>query len=147
MSLKPTVSMAILYREGKFLMQLRDDVPGILYPGHWGLFGGHLESDETPEDGLVREVQEEINYLVSQPQKFRCYADNRAVRYIFYAPLTVETQSLQQMEGWDLDLVPPQDIIKGTYYSDKAKEERPLGDIHQRILLDFIESGLVDSRY
>ncbi len=143
MSLKPTVSMAILYREGKFLMQLRDDVPGILYPGHWGLFGGHLESDETPEDGLVREVQEEINYLVSQPQKFRCYADNRAVRYIFYAPLIVETQSLQQMEGWDLDLVPPQDIIKGTYYSDKAKEERPLGDIHQRILLDFIESRLV----
>ncbi len=139
----PLVAMAILYQEGKFLMQLRDDVPGILYPGHWGLFGGHLEGEETPEAGLVREVQEEINYLVSQPQKFRCYVDSRAVRYIFYASLTVEIQALEQMEGWDLDLVPPQAIMSGVYYSDKAQEERPLGDIHQRILLDFIASGLV----
>ncbi len=50
----PVVAMAILYREGKFLMQLRDDIPGILYPGLWGLFGGHLELDETPEVGLIQ---------------------------------------------------------------------------------------------
>ena len=139
----PVVAMAILYREGKFLMQLRDDIPGILYPGLWGLFGGHLELDETPEAGLVREVQEEINYLVLQPQKFRCYADNRAMRYIFHSPLTVEVEALEQMEGWDMGLVSPEQIAKGVCYSNKAQESRPLGDIHRQILLDFIASGLM----
>ncbi len=140
----PVVAMAILYREGKFLMQLRDDIPGILYPGLWGLFGGHLELDETPEAGLVREVKEEINYLVLQPKKFRCYADNRAMRYIFHSPLTVEVEALQQMEGWDLGLVSPEEIIKGICYSNKAQESRLLGDIHRQILLDFMASGLMN---
>ena len=140
----PVVAMAILYREDKFLMQLRDDVPGILYPGHWGLFGGHLETNETPETGLVREVLEEINYLVTQPQKFCCYADDRAVRHIFYSPLTVKIQDLEQTEGWDLDLVSPQAINRGLCYSNKAKEERPLGGIHRKILLDFMLSGLIN---
>ncbi len=143
----PVVAMAILYREGKFLMQLRDDIPGILYPGLWGLFGGHLESDETPETGLVREVGEEINYLVPQPKKFRCYADNRAIRYIFHSPLTVEVDDLEQMEGSDLGLVSPKDIVRGICYSDKVQESRPLGDIHRQILLDFIASGLPDVKW
>ncbi len=140
----PVVAMAILYREGKFLMQLRDDIPGILYPGLWGLFGGHLELNETPEMGLVREVEEEINYLVCQPKKFRYYADNRAMRYIFHSPLTVEVEALEQMEGWDMGLVSPEEIARGVCYSDKAQELRPLGDIHRQILLDFIASGLIN---
>lgn len=32
------VAIAILYRPGQFLLQLRDDIPGILYPAHWGFF-------------------------------------------------------------------------------------------------------------
>lgn len=32
----PKVALAILHQDGKFLMQLRDDNPDILYPGHWG---------------------------------------------------------------------------------------------------------------
>ncbi|HHP7230451.1 MAG TPA: NUDIX domain-containing protein [Xenococcaceae cyanobacterium] len=138
----PLVAMAILYREGKFLMQLRDDVPGILYPGYWGLFGGHLELNETPQEGVIREIKEEIDYQLTQPQKFRCYTDSRAVRYIFYAPLKSEIQALELREGWDLNLIPPSNIIRGVYYSHKAGEEKPLGDIHRRILLDFIKSGL-----
>jgi len=26
---------------------------GIVYPGHWGLFGGHLEANETPEQACA----------------------------------------------------------------------------------------------
>ncbi len=32
--------------------------------GKWSLAGGHLENDETPEEALVREVQEETNMKV-----------------------------------------------------------------------------------
>ena len=54
------VSLAILYQEGRFLFQLRDNIPGIVHPGVWGLFGGHLEPEETPELCLKRELIEEI---------------------------------------------------------------------------------------
>ena len=135
----PLVAMAILYQDNKFLMQLRDDIEGILYPGKWGFFGGHLELGETPELGLKRELIEEINYAVEQLKLFDCYADNRAKRYIYHAPLTVSLDQLELNEGWDLDLVPVENIQRGVHYSDKPKKEQPLGDIHRQILLDFIE--------
>ena len=64
------VALAILTYEDKFLMQLRDNIPTILYPGVWGLFGGHMEAGETPEIAVEREVLEEIGYQIVNPQKF-----------------------------------------------------------------------------
>jgi 8-oxo-dGTP diphosphatase len=138
-----SVAMAIIYQQGKFLMQLRDNIPGILYPGVWGLFGGHLEPGETPEIGLKRELIEEINYTTDLPQQFACYADSKVIRHIFYLPLLVEIETLELNEGWDLGLVCPKDIVRGYCYSKQAGEERPLGDTHQKILLNFINSKLL----
>ena len=47
-----SVAMAIIYQNNKYLMQLRDDIPSIVYPGVWAFFGGHLEPGESPEAGL-----------------------------------------------------------------------------------------------
>ncbi|MGF1541679.1 MAG: NUDIX domain-containing protein [Pleurocapsa sp.] len=136
------VAMAIIYQQGKFLMQLRDNIPGILYPGVWGLFGGHLELGESPEIGLKRELIEEINYSVELVEKFACYGDKKIIRHIFHLPLLVEIEALELNEGWDLGLVSTEDILRGYCYSERAGEERPLGDTHQKILLDFIDSKL-----
>ena len=57
-----SVTMAIIYQDNKYLMQLRDDIPNIAYPGVWGFFGGYLEPGEEPEAGLRRELIEEIGY-------------------------------------------------------------------------------------
>ncbi|MEB3314276.1 MAG: NUDIX domain-containing protein, partial [Cyanobacteriota bacterium] len=43
MTPRPEVAVAILYQSNQVLLQLRDDHPGIIYPGQWGFFGGHLE--------------------------------------------------------------------------------------------------------
>ncbi|MGX4803517.1 NUDIX domain-containing protein [Bradyrhizobium guangdongense] len=48
----------------RLLVQLRDDIPGVLQPGKIGLFGGHRERDESLLDCAVREVGEEISYHI-----------------------------------------------------------------------------------
>ena len=47
--------------KGEFLLALRDNKPGIPFPNHWDLIGGHVEDGETPEEALVREVKEELD--------------------------------------------------------------------------------------
>ncbi|NEQ51053.1 MAG: NUDIX domain-containing protein, partial [Leptolyngbya sp. SIO3F4] len=60
---KVAVAIAIIQQDDKFLMQLRDDFPHILFPGHWGFFGGHLEPGETADQAIRRELKEEIGYI------------------------------------------------------------------------------------
>jgi 8-oxo-dGTP diphosphatase len=132
------VAIAILEREDKFLMQLRDDIPGIMNPDCWGLFGGHLEAGEAPEVAMVRELQEEIEYHAGNPLLFGCYNDERVIRYVFFAPLTVDICELKLNEGWDFKLVTPPEIDLGYCYSHEAQAAKPLGKIHRQILLDFI---------
>ena len=50
------VALAVLERQDRWLIQLRDDLESIIAPGRWGLFGGHMEPGETPEQSLRREL-------------------------------------------------------------------------------------------
>jgi 8-oxo-dGTP diphosphatase len=134
------VAICLLYREGKLLMQLRDNIPTILYPGLWGLFGGHIEAGETPEIAVVREIAEEIAYdLPPDFQKFDIYGDEIVHRHVFYAPLTVPVAELNLQEGWDLGLLSLEEIASGFAYSAIAQESRPIGPVHQKILLEFAQ--------
>lgn len=57
----------IVLDDGRYLLQLRDDKPGIFFPGHWGLFGGGVEPGERPADALKRELREELDLAVDEP--------------------------------------------------------------------------------
>lgn len=137
------VAIAILYRDNKFLMQLRDNIPTIVYPGYWAFFGGHIEPGETPEVAVRREILEEISYTLPEKiYKFDCYENEKAVRHVFHAPLEVDLDRLVLGEGWDMGLLSVEDIRNGSCYSTTAGEVRPLGPIHQQILLDFMSKEL-----
>ncbi|MBD2778210.1 NUDIX hydrolase [Iningainema tapete] len=134
------VAIAILYKKNNFLMQLRDNIPTIPYPGYWALFGGHMEAGETPDVTVKREILEEIGYnLPSTYSEFGCYPDEKVFRHVFYAPLEVELDQLVLNEGWDMGLLTPEQIRQGSCYSAKSGDVRPLGPVHQRILLDFMD--------
>lgn len=135
-----SVALAILCQQGKFLLQLRDDLPNIPYPGHWALFGGHLEALETPLEALKRELLEEIGHQVVAPQLFDCYTEDQVMRYVYFAALTETVDQLVLQEGQDLALVSPDVIGQGNCYSPKIDQIRPIGAIHQQILLEFLAS-------
>lgn len=61
LSFRDAVVAVIHLDDGRYLMQLRDDKPGIFYPDHWGLFGGAVDAGEEPEQALRRELHEELN--------------------------------------------------------------------------------------
>ncbi|WP_019506255.1 NUDIX domain-containing protein [Pleurocapsa sp. PCC 7319] len=144
-SLQPiSVTLAIIHQDGKYLMQLRDNIPTIVHPGVWGLFGGHLEPGEKPEAGLKRELIEEINYQPQQLKELGCYTEQNIKRYLFFCPLIVTIDELELNEGWDLGLLTPTEIKLGYAYSAKAGESRPIGGIHRQILLNFMASDLAD---
>lgn len=51
---------AAFFCEGRLLVYLRDEKPGLPWPGHWDLPGGGREGNEGPEDCLLREMEEEF---------------------------------------------------------------------------------------
>ncbi|MEM9209912.1 MAG: NUDIX domain-containing protein [Pseudomonadota bacterium] len=69
-SFRDAAAAIICLDDGRYLMQHRDDKPGIFYPDHWGLFGGALDPDEEPETALQRELREELGWDMPRPHYF-----------------------------------------------------------------------------
>jgi 8-oxo-dGTP diphosphatase len=142
----PEVAIAILHQqrqhEQQFLMQLRDNIPTIVYPGHWAFFGGHLDPGESPDAAVRRELLEEIGYLPPGVRHFRSYPidpHSQIIRHVYQAELTVGLADLELNEGWDMDFLTIADIQRGDRHSAQAGRVCPLGAPHQKILLDFLQ--------
>lgn len=99
------IAAIILENErGEFLFYLRDNKPGIPFPRHWDLFGGHVEEGETPEEALVREVKEEINYDLKDYTFFRKYECPEGdvypnIKYIFSGSINLPVSEITLLEG------------------------------------------------
>ena len=59
---------AAFFCDGALLTYLRDEKPGLPWPGHWDLPGGGREGFETPEACLLRELTEEFG-LTLRPER------------------------------------------------------------------------------
>ena len=61
--IKSTVASIFLLRsDGAALFQHRDDKSSIKHPNTWGLPGGQIETGESLEEGVLRELYEETGY-------------------------------------------------------------------------------------
>jgi 8-oxo-dGTP pyrophosphatase MutT (NUDIX family) len=56
------VSAVLFTSDGRYLLQLRDDKPGLPLRDHWAFFGGEVDPNEAPKDAIIREVEEELTY-------------------------------------------------------------------------------------
>ena len=122
------VALAMLHRNGRWLMQLRDEIPTIVAPGCWGLFGGHLDPGETPEQALRRELLEEISWQPPGLELVMVHHIHRRTAHVFLSELSVPLEQLQLLEGQDLALVSPEELLAGSIWSDRLVCHRPLAD-------------------
>ena len=122
-----SVALAMLHRDGHWLLQLRDDIDSIIYPGHWGLFGGHVEPGESPADAVERELMEEISWAPSAPL-LPWFSDDSGTRtaHVFRGALTVPLEQLCLKEGQDLRLASLEELCSETIWSDHCHEQRPI---------------------
>ncbi len=89
------VAALLLTVDGHYVMQQRDDKPGIFFPGFWGNFGGAIDPGEDAESALFRELAEELGFAVTNRSYFcRLVLDFRyggageVVRHFFTVTLT-----------------------------------------------------------
>lgn len=81
-------AVLIIQEDDTFLLQLRDNSPQIFFPGKIGLFGGEIESDESPEEAAIREIYEELSIRIDAPDLIQIMnlesADKSLVRQRFF---------------------------------------------------------------
>jgi 8-oxo-dGTP diphosphatase len=122
------VALAMLHRDGRWLMQLRDEIPNIVAPGCWGLFGGHLDPGETPEQALRRELLEEISWQPNELEFCMVHHIHRRTAHVFRSELSVPLEQLRRLEGQDMALVSTDDLLAGSIWSSHLGSHRPLAD-------------------
>jgi len=112
---------------GEILLIKRRDVPV------WALPGGGIDANETPEQAVLREMEEETGYTVSLVRKIAEYTPlNRLARFTHFfecqitsgSPiLTAETQGVS---FFSLEEIPPLPPPYPDWISDACQKNAPL---------------------
>ena len=109
--MKSAVKIILTNKEDKALLQLRDNKHS--YAGSWALFGGHIDGSETPEEALVREIKEEINYSLKNYKLIKeSYVEGFGKVYWFHSVIDVKLSELTLLEGDDLNFFTYEEILK-----------------------------------
>ena len=118
--------------KGEFLLALRDNKPGIPFPNHWDLIGGHVEEGEKPEEALVREVKEELDIDLKEftfYKKYECLTgdayDN--IKYIYTGKINIPIEEVTLLEG-----------ERPQYFSRNEIPHLKFANIIKSIIMDYI---------
>lgn len=117
---------------GEFLLALRDNRPGIPFPNHWDLIGGHVEEGETPEEALVREVKEELNIDLKEYSFFKIYECLNGdayenTKYIYTGKINIPIEEITLLEG-----------ERPQYFTREEIPDVKFANIMKSIVLDYI---------
>jgi 8-oxo-dGTP diphosphatase len=118
---------------GEFLLYLRDNKPGIPFPDHWDLIGGHVEDGETPEEALVREVKEELDIDLKEYsfyKKYECFTGDayENIKYIYAGKINIPVEKITLLEG-----------VRPQYFSRDELPNVKFANILRSIVLDYME--------
>lgn len=92
-------SIIFINDEDEILLLLRDDNPDIPYPGVWDVPGGHVEKNETPEQCIIREMEEEMEIHLENFNLFSVIEFSDRVEYTFWKRKNFDIDSIILHEG------------------------------------------------
>jgi 8-oxo-dGTP diphosphatase len=118
--------------KGQFLLALRDNKPGIPFPNHWDLIGGHVENGETPDQALVREFKEELDLDLKEYtffKKFECFSGDAYpnIKYIYSGKINLPIEEITLLEG-----------EKPQYFSREEIPNVKFANIIKTIVMEYI---------
>jgi 8-oxo-dGTP diphosphatase len=118
--------------KGEFLFYLRDNKPGIPFPNHWDLIGGHVENEETPEEALVREFKEELDLDLKEYtfyKKYECFTGDayENIKYIYSGKINLPIEKVTLLEG-----------IRTQYFSREEIPGVKFANILKSIIMEYI---------
>jgi 8-oxo-dGTP diphosphatase len=117
-------------RSGALLLQLRDD-KAPYYPNVWGLPGGAIEGEETPEEGAVRELWEETRLRPDGPLRLferQDLSDEGRVKHYFYGATSGVQSDVVLGEGAAMLFIPAAEVLGRPFTPGSAEIiERFLG--------------------
>lgn len=117
---------------GEFLAYLRDDVPNIPFPHHWDLIGGHVDDGETPEESLIRETKEEIDFDLKDFQFWKTYECLEGdvypnIKHIYTGKINLPLEEIKLQEGERL-----------SFFKREEIKDVKFANILKKIILDYI---------
>ncbi|MFT4310207.1 MAG: NUDIX domain-containing protein [Candidatus Woesearchaeota archaeon] len=65
------MSLLIVNNNQEVLLQMRDNIPHILFPNMFSTFGGRIEQGETPQQAILREIEEELALCIQEPELYK----------------------------------------------------------------------------
>jgi 8-oxo-dGTP diphosphatase len=95
-------SIIFVNDERQILLLLRDNISGIPYPNMWDVPGGHVEKDETPEECIVREMEEEMNLTLDGFKLFSKIEFDDRIEYTFWTSANFDVEEIELSEGQKL---------------------------------------------
>lgn len=130
--MKEIAAIILENEKGEFLLYLRDNKPGIPFPDHWDLIGGHVEEGETPEEALVREVKEELDIVLKEYifyKKYECLTGDayENVKYIYSGKINLPIEEITLLEG-----------VRAQYFSRKEIPDVKFANILKSIVMEYI---------
>jgi 8-oxo-dGTP diphosphatase len=134
--MKEIAAIILQNEKGEFLLALRDKKPGIPFPDHWDLIGGHVEEGETPEEALVREVKEELDIDIKDYKfykKYECLTGDayENTKYIYSGRLDLPIEEITLLEG-----------ERPQFFSKDEIQDVKFANIIKTIVLDYIKDHI-----
>ncbi len=99
--MKQVAKILLVNKEGKLLLHHRSSDAKI-DPDTWSFFGGKVEQHETPEQAIIREVKEEIDFNLHDFSFFKMYPFPGWDTYVFVGVVDVPLSYLHLEEGQGL---------------------------------------------
>lgn len=125
------VSLILLFDKDKRILLQHRSKDAKRLPDFWGFFGGGIEEGETPEQALIRESKEELDYTPQKPrlvmqQEFE-YKNVNNKKYVYMEEYDNSIE-LHQHEGQDM----------GWFTLDDTKNLKMID--HDREVIEYIKN-------